>query len=269
MNLKLHEAIEYVLINSKLGLKTSEIAIQINRLNLYKITVTSSNISARINKYKIHFFKVNDLVYINRKIKVKSKITEDDTSCYNIDEDLLIKREINIKFENPAYKSFLIYNKFKKLGRISSFFKNGLPKIKPLKSCGIYAIVIPKNYLVQFIDPNIARNNGNVINPWSIDKLKGKWVADSEIVYYGLAGKKSVRSLGERLNDLVKHGKGMITDQGPHSGGEILWQLNNYEKFIVWYLATDNPPEPRKLEKKILQKFLDFNDKLPFANRQR
>ncbi len=95
-----------------------------------------------------------------------------------------------------------------------------------------------------------------------------KWVKEVDIVYYGLAGKNSERSLRSRLNDLLNHGNGKVTDRGPHKGGEILWQLLDYEDFSLWILPTDGPPMPRDMEHEILTEFHRLTGKLPFANRQ-
>ena len=108
-----------------------------------------------------------------------------------------------------------------------------------------------------------------MINPWEVERLEAKWVDDVEIVYYGLAGRKKPRSLKERLRDLLNHGNGKLTANGPHRGGEILWQLNGYKEFSLWVLPTDNPPVPRNLEKTIIERFQSITGKLPFANRQK
>jgi hypothetical protein len=89
-----------------------------------------------------------------------------------------------------------------------------------------------------------------------------------DIVYYGLAGFKSPRSLKKRLSDLINHGLGKTRDNGPHKGGEIMWQLQGYEGFSVWIKPTGYPPEPRKCEHGLLVKFRENTGKLPFANRQ-
>ena len=50
------------------------------------------------------------------------------------------------------------------------------------------------------------------------------------MLYYGLAGAKSPRPLRSRLNDLIKHSKGRITDRGPHKGGEIQFRPSGSRK---------------------------------------
>ena len=155
-----------------------------------------------------------------------------------------------------------------KIGTLYKLLKDGLPRIEKLNHCGVYAISIPNEYLPEYYSPDEAKNRGNVIKPWTVENLKTKWVEDSEVVYYGLAGKKSFRSFNERLGDLLRHGNGKISSSGTHKGGEILWQLKNYERFELWILPTDGPPEPRIYEELILTTFHKEMQKLPFANRQ-
>ena len=169
---------------------------------------------------------------------------------------------------SPLKTTFLVNNSFKNIGTIDLILRKGLPNTSQLDKCGIYAIAIPHHYSVKFFDPPQASTNGNVIKPWTIEKLKQKWVDTAEIVYYGLAGRNAPRPLRERLYDLIDHGNGNITDRGPHYGGEIIWQLNGYETFDVWILETGYPPEPRKYESELLQDFFRVVGKLPFANRR-
>ncbi len=169
---------------------------------------------------------------------------------------------------NPSTIDFLTKNRFEKLGSLSQLLKKGLPDIEKLSLCGIYAISVPKGFVPEYYSPEEIIIRGNVINPWSVEKLKSKWVPGSDVVYYGLAGKKSFRSLNDRLDDLLRHGSGRISSSGPHKGGEIVWQLKKYETFDVWIFPTGNPPEPRNHEEFILKTFHKEMNKLPFANRQ-
>lgn len=125
-------------------------------------------------------------------------------------------------------------------------------------------------YFLAFIEPEQAIATGNVISPWSVDRLERKWVPDSDVLYIGLAGSRSPRSLRKRLNDLIRHASGRTSDRGPHKGGEIIWQLRNYESFAITAAATDGPPVPRQMETALLDQFMSAHGgSLPFANRQR
>lgn len=259
----LHEAIEIVIKEQGKALTSSEISIHINKKKLYQKSgnrpINSSQVSARVNKYPSYFFKEKGLVFLNDGEPPQSKKI--------IDSSVKKTTEL-INKGNPTFISYLIENHFEKLGEISTLMQNGLPKMQKLNSCGVYAITIHENYIPKFINYEDARKFGNVIKPWSLKELKNKWVSNAEIVYYGLAGKRSLRSLRKRLNDLIRHGKGLISESGPHSGGEILWQLKHYERFSIWVLPTNDPLAPRNIEEYILQIFFDENKKLPFANRQ-
>ncbi|RJP63345.1 MAG: hypothetical protein C4543_00640 [Ignavibacteriales bacterium] len=163
---------------------------------------------------------------------------------------------------------FLTEHGFQSIGNVGELIKNGIPTKSNLLSCGVYSISIPKNYLPQFIIPADALANGNVLSPWSIERLKSKWVENADIIYFGLAGAKSNRSLKKRINDLIKHANGATSDRGPHKGGEIIWQLNGFEEFKVWIYPTGLPPEPRIIEEKLIRRFFNQTSKLPFGNRQ-
>lgn len=267
----LHEAIEKVLKKNGKPLKPSEIASTLNEIKIYqkgdKSRIKSSQISARVNNYPSYFFKENGLIYLNNwnttTEEIKVTIPE-KKEVKNINNESL-----SIKLTgNPSSIDFLTKNGFDKVGTLSQLLKNGLPNNEKLTLCGVYAISIPNEYLPEYYSPEEIKIRGNVIKPWTIEKLKNKWVSDSDLVYYGLAGKKSFRSLNERLKDLLRHGNGKTSTSGPHKGGEILWQLKNYETFELWILPTGKPPEPRNYEESILRTFHEEMRKLPFANRQ-
>jgi len=267
----LHEAIEKILEENSKPLKPSEIASILNEIKIYQkgnnSRIKSNQISARVNNYPSFFFKENGLIYLNNWNLTAEK---------NIETIPEKKELISITIEsstvkligNPSNIGFLTKNKFEKIGTLSQLLKKGLPNNEKLNLCGIYAISIPIDYSPEYYSPEEVKIRGNVIKPWTIEKLKNKWVPDSDLVYYGLAGKKSFRLLNDRLDDLLRHGNGKISSSGPHKGGEILWQLKNYGTFEIWILPTNGPPEPRNYEELILRTFHKEMNKLPFANRQ-
>jgi len=163
---------------------------------------------------------------------------------------------------------FLKKRGFLFLGAIGDLFESGLPALDELKSCGVYAVTIPDDYKVAFVPPDAAVKRGNVLRPWSMENLRAKWVEGVDVVYYGLAGWRSFRSLRRRLRSLMRHGTGKTTTNGPHKGGEILWQLVGCETFGVWAYPTGGPPVPRVIEHELLECFHRKAGKLPFANRQ-
>ncbi len=134
-----------------------------------------------------------------------------------------------------------------------------------LSKRGLYVVVCPRGYKPDFIDLEKARRTRNVIKPWSRDKLLKKWVPETEILYLDRAGDdKKQRSLRRCITDLVRHSQGKTTDQGPHIGGELLWQLKGYENFELGYLPTDTPKE---LERSLLAWFYSKTGRVPYANR--
>jgi len=267
----LHEAIEKVLKENGKPLKPAEIATILNDIKIYqkgdKSRIKSGQISARVNNYPTYFFKDNGFVYLNNWDKEKKEMKSTTPVKKEHGEINIESSNVNLK-GNPSEIDFLTNNGFKMIGSLSKLLNSGLPNKEKLNCCGIYAISIPNDYSPEYYTPNEARIRGNVIKPWTVEKLKNKWVKNSELVYYGLAGKKSFRSLNDRLGDLLRHGNGKISTSGPHKGGEILWQLKNYERFELWILPTGEPPEPRNYEELVLRTFHKEKQKLPFANRQ-
>jgi len=143
-----------------------------------------------------------------------------------------------------------------------------LPQDLVLKRCGVYVVVAPPGYLPVFISPEEARARHNVLRPWPVEKLLGKWVASVETLYIGAAGIDSQKSLAQRLKELGRHASGRTRARGPHTGGEILWQLRGFEAFEVGYLPTEGSPVPRQVEKLLLSAFVKETGKAPFANRR-
>jgi hypothetical protein len=154
------------------------------------------------------------------------------------------------------------------LGRVGDLIKRGLPSDIRLNHCGVYKITVPPRYVPRFIHPDKARAAKNVIEPWAVERLMSKWVLNTDIVYIGLAGSRTPRSLRKRLDDLLKHASGRTTDRGPHRGGEIVWQLHDYHEFHLWAAQTSDPPIPREIEETLLRQFRDAHRTLPFANRK-
>ena len=267
----LHKVIEKVLKEKGKPLKPKEIAEILNEIKIYQkddnSRIKSGQISARVNNYPSYFFKENGLIYLNNW-----DISKKENEVTTPEKKELTKPKIenlNTKLiGDPSKIDFLLKNGFEKVGTLSKLLNDGLPSNEKLNSCGIYAISIPLDYIPEYYSPDEVKIRGNVIKPWTIEKLRNKWVENSDLVYYGLAGKKSFRSLNERLGDLLRHGIGRISTSGPHKGGEILWQLKNYETFELWILPTGEPPEPRNYEELVLRTFYNVKQKLPFANRQ-
>lgn len=277
----LHEEIAQILKEKSKPLTTSHISVLVNQRKNYR-----KKDGSEVSPFQIHGRTKNYLnIFLRNKTLVGLKGRDEETMQNSKNEDFVnntssskqVKSDHQITSSKllpdisglPVHKiDFLIEFGFIKLGLLSSILSNGFPKINELNSCGIYAITKPTNYTPVYFSSVEAKANGNVISPWSVDKLSTKWVGDADILYYGLAGAKSPRSLKSRLTDLINHCKGYVTDRGPHRGGEIIWQLKCYENFELWILATGNPPEPRQVEENLIKRFYDITGKLPFANRK-
>lgn len=277
----LHKEIVQILKETGEPLTTSRISILVNQRKIYGkkdgSEVSPFQIHGRTKNYPTLFLRNKTLVglkdrdeVIIQKVDVKDFSNENNASRQDIVNFKINTEEVvNKESNSPVHKiEFLIESGFVKLGTLSTIISNGFPKVEELKSCGIYAITKPTDYVLDYYTPEEAKVNGNVISPWSLEKLGTKWVENSDILYYGLAGANSPRLLKSRLTDLINHCKGLITDRGPHKGGEIIWQLKGYENFEIWILSTGNPPKPRQVEGKLLEQFFSVMGKLPFANKQ-
>lgn len=268
----LHEEIQEILREKNTQLTTTEIASLVNSRGNYKkrdnSDITPYQIHGRTKNYSDIFFRESTIVGLVEWDLVGGNDLQSNIDD-KIEQSVIESMEVKVVDSEVVGKlKFLKEQEFINLGNLEKLFLDGLPKISALKSPGVYAISIPLDYKKSFLDEETTRLRKNVITPWSLERLSEKWIEDSEIVYFGLAGKNSVRSLSQRLNDLLNHGKGKTSDRGPHKGGEILWQLSGYETFSLWILPTGNPPLPRIHEEKLIADFVETYGKLPFANRQ-
>ncbi len=133
-----------------------------------------------------------------------------------------------------------------------------------LAAPGVYAMFAPPDWASRFKTTGLT----NVIEPWSLAKLRARWIDDVELVYIGCAGRTPTsRSLAQRLDDLLRHGSGRITTRGPHKGGESLWQCHGWETFTLAWKQTGSYPEPHKLEVAIGERFVKLAGGLPFRER--
>ena len=196
------------------------------------------------------------------------EVQEIEPARVHLKTPTLSSKIVDLSDKDVSKIKFLEQNGFKLVGTIKELFNQGLPPIVELNPCGIYAISLPNGYQVDFLSLADVDNKNNVRRPWSLKRLKSKWVENAEIIYYGLAGQKNFRSLEMRLGDLIGHGSGK-SKSWPHDGGEIMWQLDGFESFSVWIFPTEPPPVPREREIELLVSFENRTGKLPFANRQR
>lgn len=281
ITMTLHEEIVQILKEAGKPLPTTQIADLANERKNYTKSddslISPFQIHGRTRNYSNLFLRRKALVGLKgRDEEIIDKIQYDNPSGgdYRANNPLIDHAYRNTatrqipENEKVHKKDFLIQSGFINIGTIKELQKNGFPQIDQLNSSGIYAITKPTDYQPDYFTPNEAKLNENVILPWEVDELSIKWVENAVVLYYGLAGANSSRSLKSRLTDLINHSKGLVTDRGPHKGGEIIWQLKGYENFEIWILVTGNPPEPRNTEEKLLKQFYHVTGKLPFANRK-
>ncbi len=266
----LHEAIEELLIEKGRSMSTSEIANELNRRKSYSkrdgSLITAFQIHGRAKNYPDLFTKDGStvgLVVWEKGVQLPPAKT---SGIHRLETGESTQEELK-SLDTTNVKS-LLANGFSIAGKLGDLLAGGLPDNLDLASSGVYAISAPADYMPEYISPKAALKARNVINPWEVARLATKWVEGVEVVYYGLAGRDTPRSLGARLGDFLEHGRGNTTDRGPHKGGEILWQLKGFEAFTLWVHSTSGPPMPRQYEEKLIQRFVDKTGKLPFANRQ-
>lgn len=118
-------------------------------------------------------------------------------------------------------KAGLISRGFRGFATVQDLVDRGVPPDLGLRQCGVYAVVAPPGYEPAFILPGAARERGNVLRPWPVDRLRSKWVPWAETVYIGIAGARSPRTLADRLRELARHASGRTSRNGPHKVGEI------------------------------------------------
>jgi len=273
--MKLHEAIDRVLQSSKRPMKTREIADVINQRNLYQRAdrkpLPSSQVGARAKNYPDLFFKSDGMIH-RSAWKSLSPIRQSDHSVSGSKKEPVSSEKTLKPFVESSRSNikqgdlaFAKKNGFQLLGELSAMMQNGLPKHSWLDQPGVYLVTAAQT-TPAFILPSDTKN---VIRPWPVEKLASKWVNGTEVLYIGLAGSRSPRSLRQRLRELLRHAKGKISTNGPHKGGEILWQVVGWERFFLWAKPTDPPPEPRTEELRLMHEFEALHGRLPFGNRNR
>ncbi|KAF0151180.1 MAG: hypothetical protein FD143_2119 [Ignavibacteria bacterium] len=274
----LHEEIISILKERNSTMNTNQIAEEVNNRNNYfkgdGSSISAFQIHGRTKNYPHLFLRNKTLVgLVGRDEEIMNKIMVEDLVENYPAQNPIINSMFNhssLHFMNDDVTNidFLTRSGFEELGSFQTLIKEGLPKDIKLKSPGLYAVTLPGNYIYNLLDEQAISKNNNVVNPWETEKLNNKWISNVDVIYYGLAGSNSPRSLKSRLQDFIDHASGKTTDRGPHRGGEIIFQLCDWEMFSVWFLPTGNPPEPRNLEKELLERFFEMKSKLPFGNRK-
>lgn len=271
MPITLHEEIVAVLRRCGHSLTSTEIADSVNKRRQYQRTdgmpVPASQIRARANNNH-RLFVLNGSTI---ELRSRSSIKKGDSDTVTNPRKPQNHKSKSTSDLPPCVSTIdeLRTAGFIELGLLSDLLSSKVPDSDSLSKCGVYAISTPRNYKPKFRSSEETGRLGNVVNPWDVSRLRQKWVGGVDVIYIGLAGKSQPRSLRKRLIDLLRHGNGQTTSSGPHKGGEILWQLIDYESFTLWAIPTTDPPTPRNTEKHLILEFERRMGQLPFANRQR
>ena len=143
----------------------------------------------RLDKFPNHLhkhMKSLGVIYIcdidTKNIKEEKEVIKRIESSEDIDEET----DLN-KVDVGKIKALKKLG-FTSIGHLGDLLKNGLQDNSDLNKCGVYAITKPKKYKPYYFNEDTAKENGDVINPWSIEKLKKKWVFGCNVIYFGLAG---------------------------------------------------------------------------------
>lgn len=264
----LHELIGRLLREAGRMLSTRELADLVNDDGSYvkrdKTRVTDFQIHGRTRNYSSIFVRDGSLVGLRDWERAANQLKID----VPVQSESIPRLETVEDHVDVCMITYLEETGFELLGTIGELLRFGLPTDRILQQCGVYAVTLPAGFTPRFLTPEEALEKGNVIRPRQEDYLREKWVRDVDVVYYGIAGLKSCRTLAERLDDLLRHSSGKTSTRGPHSGGEILWQLSGSDDLSIWAISTDGPPAPKTLETALLRTFKKVKRKLPFANRQ-
>ena len=127
---------------------------------------------------------------------------------------------------------------------------------------GVYAIVrrdlSPPTFLKIGTGGYFKGKDPNV----STAELASKWVASSNIVYFGKAGGTgSGATLRKRLKQYEAFGRGGNVG---HHGGRYIWQLADAASLTVWWVVCKE--EPKILKKELIALHCREHGAKPFAN---
>jgi len=129
---------------------------------------------------------------------------------------------------------------------------------------GVYLVIRPGGLQPDFRSTSSAgrfKGKDPSIEPTLLHR---RWVTDTEVLYVGKAGGKSVKAtLRKRLAQYLRFGQG-----GPvgHWGGRAIFQLSDWETLLVAWRLDD---QPGLFESSLLEEFKAHHGALPFANMRR
>ncbi|MBP2456980.1 hypothetical protein ABID70_002504 [Clavibacter michiganensis] len=134
------------------------------------------------------------------------------------------------------------------------------------ETSGVYVVVRPDLAPPVFLPVSPAgRFTGR--NPsYPPERLAAEWVAGSEVVYLGKAGRApgSRRGLRARLREYAAFGSGKAI---AHRGGRAIWHLGDSAQLLVAWRETAPARRATEEENEMLADFMAHHaGRLPFAN---
>lgn len=153
--------------------------------------------------------------------------------------------------------------------KVGDFYKNlnNIPE-----SYGIYFVVFDKSKTINITKNCEIHKIKNVVTNadktrYSKDSLNAKldlYKKDSNILYIGKAEVKS-GGLRKRLKQYIDTYK---NKHGRHNGGKAVWQLNDPDSLIIYYIEEKFLGDSRSsaIESRLLVEFLGIYNTYPLAN---
>lgn len=128
---------------------------------------------------------------------------------------------------------------------------------------GIYLILNPDCSKNQFMAKGVGGFFKGKDPNLGLNELKSNWVDDCRVIYIGQAGGNgSGATLKKRLKQYLDFGKGKPVG---HYGGRLIWQISHHpELMVAWKVLKDS--DAKAQEKYLIQQFVDYYGRLPFAN---
>lgn len=125
---------------------------------------------------------------------------------------------------------------------------------------GIYAVIVPDFFDVQFLDHTTAITNYRGRNLlYLAHVLTTKYnSSDRKILYIGKVG--GVNGLCQRIRQYVRYGYGEARN---HRGGRAIWQIDNNKQLLIGYWICD---EPEAKERELLAEYHNRYGTFPVAN---
>lgn len=135
----------------------------------------------------------------------------------------------------------------------------------PRDAAGVYIAYRESDRPVSFVRASPAGQwRGDLTLP--LADLRGRWVADSRVVYIGKADRPtphSTNSLRQRVSAYLRFGAGA---SARHSGGYPTWQLRDSADLLIAWCVVKRPRSPLRFECELLEAHVARFGALPFAN---